>query len=361
MRGIKPLGYVLSGSAIFALLAGCSGGGRSSSPLPLSPADSVHEPASRSIDASNRRNADPTSVLLPSVHRVSRPDLSTGFADVDAATKAALIVSDSGTGDVDVFSTKGKLVATIPGFAEPQGMAGTKAGSFYVANTAASTIPLYKNDYKTVLATLSDPNEYPVDVSYEETAGIVAVTNIVSTSDGAGSVSFYAKGKTKPCVTVGSSAWHNLYFDAFDSKGNLFVDGLDTSGNGLVGEIAGGCKAKTIVTLKAGNSVAFPGPIQVTGKDDIAIEDQGNETIYTYKPPVKDSLGNPIATTLLGGANDPVAFAFTSSGEDLWAVDAGRDVLDEYAYPAGGSPIKALYDSGFVLPIGIVVTPVEPP
>jgi hypothetical protein len=356
---MKPLFRALSGSSILALLAGCSGAGTFSSAMPVSAAASLH--SSGSIDASSRRNADPTSVLLPGVNRVSRPDPFSGFADVDAAAKAALIVSDSGTGDVDVFSTKGKSVATIPGFAEPQGMAGTKAGSFYVANTAASNIPLYKNDYKTVIATLSDPNEYPVDVSYDETAGVVAVTNIVSTSDGAGSVSFYAKGKTTPCVTVGSATWRNLYFDAFDAKGNLFIDGLDSSGNDLIGEVAGGCKAKAITSLKVGNSIVYPGPIQVTDKDDIAIEDQGSKTIYTYKPPVKDSLGEPIATTPLAGASDPVAFAFTSSGKDLWTVDAGLDVLNEYAYPAGGSPIIALYDSGFVLPIGIVVTPVEVP
>jgi hypothetical protein len=361
MSWTKPLGYALSGSAILTLLAGCSGGGSSSTPTPVSPAAVMRDALSRSIGASSGRNADPTSVLLPGVERASRPDRSAGFADVDAAAKAALIVSDSGTGDVDVFSTKGKVVATITGFAEPQGMTGTKAGSFYVANTAASNIPLYRNDYKTLIATLSDPNEYPVDVSYEESAGVVAVTNIVSTSNGAGSVSFYAKGKTTPCVTIGSSAWHNLYFDAFDSKGNLFIDGLDNSGNGLVGEIAGGCSAKTITTLKLGNSVAFPGPIQVTNKDDIVIDDQGTTTIYTYKPPVKGSLGKPIATTPLGGASDPTAFAFTSSGKDLWTVDAGLDTLDEYAYPAGGSPVTGLHDLGFVLPIGIVVTPVEAP
>ncbi len=113
MRRINALGYALSGSAILALLAGCSGGGSSSSPMPASPASLMHQPPSRSIDASSRRNADPTSVVLPNVGRISRPDLSVGFADVDAAAEAAIVVSDAGTDDVYAFSPKGKLVATI--------------------------------------------------------------------------------------------------------------------------------------------------------------------------------------------------------------------------------------------------------
>ncbi len=358
MRSINPLGYALSGSAFLALLAGCSGGGSSTSPMPVSPAAMLHEPSARSIDASGRRNADPTSVLLPGVNRISKPDLSPGFADADAAVKAAVIISDGGANDVDVFSTKGKLVAQITGVSG--GLADTKAGDLYVANTDDNDILLYKNDYKTLLATLSDPNEYPSGESYDETTGIVAVTNIISTSDGPGTVSFYAKGATKPCKTIGNPAWGRVYFDAFDSKGNLFVDGFDTSGNVVVGEITGGCKATTITTLKVGNAIAFAGGVQVTKDDDVAVQDQESLAIYTYKPPVKGSLGMPIATTTFKGAGDPVGFAFTATGKNVWTADAGLSVADEYAYPAGGSPVFSI--SGSMLePISVAVTPVEVP
>jgi len=341
------------------VLAGCSGGASSSSPTPASPASLLHEPSSRSIDASSRRNADPTSVLLPSVYRPSKPDLSTGFADTDASVTAAVIVSDGGTNDVYAYSNKGKLIATVTGFSEPQGMGGTKAGSFYVADTGNSNILLYANDFKTKIATLKDPNQYPVGVSYYEKTGIVGVTNIISTSGGPGSVSFYARDKTTPCTTVSSSSWGSVYFDSFDSNGNLFIDGLDDSGHVLVGEIVGGCKATTITTLKVGNAINFPGDVQVTKTDDIAIGDQEGAAIYTYKPPVKGSLGKPIETTPLTGSGDAVTFAFTALNKYLWTADAALASSSKYDYPAGGSPITAI--TGLSEPIGVVVTPVEVP
>ena len=289
--------------------------------MPLSPAAILHEPSARSADA---------------------------------AGKAAIIVSAGG--DIYAFSPKGKVIAKIAGVSG--GLAGTKAGNFYVTNTSHNSILLYKSDYKTLLATLSDPNEFPVAVSYEETTGIVGVTNIVSTSNGPGTVSFYAEGKTTPCATVGNPTWARVYFDAFDSKGDLFVDGEDTSGKTVVGEIAGGCKAKTITLLKAGNVIAFPGPVQVTKDDDIAVGDQGG-AVYTYKPPVQDSLGAPIATTPLTGASDVMAFAFGSSGKDLWTADVGLGAADEYPYPVGGSPVFRI--TGLTGPDGIVVMPVVVP
>jgi catechol 2,3-dioxygenase-like lactoylglutathione lyase family enzyme len=292
--------------------------------MPLSPAAILHEPSARSADA---------------------------------AGKAAIIVSAGG--DIYAFSPKGKVIAKIAGVSG--GLAGTKAGNFYVTNTSHNSILLYKSDYKTLLATLSDPNEFPVAVSYEETTGIVGVTNVISTSDGPGTVSFYAKGKTTPCVTVGSPAWGRVYFDAFDSKGNLFVDGQDPSGNTLIGEITGGCKAKTITTLKVGNVITFPGGVQVAKNDDLVVDDQSGAMVYTYKPPVRGSLGAPIVTTPLTGASDPVSLVFTSTGKNLWTVDAGLDVLDEYAYPAGGSPIGSISGPPFVAPNSIAFIPVYGP
>jgi hypothetical protein len=356
MRSINPLGYALSGSAILALLAGCSGGSPSS-PTPAAPNALLHQPVSRSIDASSRRNAAPESVLRPSVVRVSKPDLSPGFVGPDAVT-AAIIVSDSGTNDVYAYSTKGKLVATLTGFSEPQGMGGTKAGSFYVANTGDSNILLYSNAFKKT-ATLKDPNQYPVGASYDEATGVVGVTNIISTSDGPGSVSFYAAGKTTPCATVSNSDWGRIYFGAFNSRGDLFIDGEDPDGNVLVGKITGECSAKSITTLSVGNTIFFPGGVQVTKQDKIVIDDQEGAAVYTYNPPVKGSLGQPVATTPLSDVSDPVTFALTNSVKDLWTADAGLAASQEFAYPAGGSAIATI--SGLTEPIGVVVTPAEVP
>ena len=152
-----------------------------------------------------------------------------------------------------------------------------------------------------------------------------------------------------------------MYFCAFDADGNLYVDGENSSGQVVIGEIAnatnGGKKFKTL--KYTGTTIGFPGGIAVTTHDKIAILDQESSTIYTFNQPVKGSLGNPIATTVLTGSSDPVTFAFTKSNKDLWGADAGNPGIAEFAYPAGGNPIKSFSEGGE--PIGVALVPAEQP
>jgi hypothetical protein len=314
----------------------------------------------RVVDATVRQNALSTSVLRPGLARVATPDLSAGFADVDAAKTGAVVVSDASNYDVYAYTTKGKLVATITGLSQPQGLASDTAGSIYIANTSASNILVYKNDYKTLLATYNDANQYPAGVGYDDTTGVVGVTNIISTAGGAGSVSFYAKGKTsKPCVTVSNANFARVYFGGFDKAGDFFVDGENSSGAVVVGVVTGQCKAKAITPLTTSNAISFPGGVEVTPTDEVAIDDQLGPAVYTYKNSIKKTLGKPVSTTPLTGASDPVTFAFTKTATDLWTADAGLVAAPEYAYPKGGSPITTITSAG--QPIGVAVTPVEIP
>jgi hypothetical protein len=357
MRCKGPLGYALSGSAVLAILAGCSGGGGSS--LPTSSSQSAI-PSSTLRSAQSVVRVNQSTSLSRLGTRLGIPDLSPGFADVDAAATGAVAVSDAEADTVVVFNTKGKVVATITGFSEPQGLDSDTSGNLYVADTVNSEIKIYKDDYKTLLSTLADSGQYPAGVAYDDTTGIVAATNIISTSGGAGSVSFYAKGKKTPCVTVSNSNFARVYFDAFDASGNLYIDGSNSSGSVVVGEITGACKAKSIAILTTKNTIEFPGGVQVTPKGDIVIDDQEGLALYTYKPPVKGSLGTPVATTPLTGAEDPVTFAFTKTATDAWTADAALLNANEYLYTKGGSPIKTDTTS-FEQPIGVAVTPVETP
>lgn len=312
----------VSGFGLLAVLSACSGGGNSAPSTPLSPA-----------------------VERPQAVRIAEPD---------AAAKASLIVSDAGTNTVDVFSTTGKLLATITGLSEPQGLSSDSAGDVYIANTAGSNVPVYKSDDKTLKSTLSDPNEYPADVDVS-TAGVVGVTNLISTSGGSGSVSFYAKDTTTPCVTVASSAWTRIYFGAFDRAGNFYIDGENSSGSVLLGIVSGGCAATSITTLKTTISIQVPGAVAVTPADKLVVSDG---TIFTFDLPQKGVLGPPIAKTKIKGAGAASAIAFTASGNDLWTISS--QAL-EYAYPTGGSPVKHVALAGLLQPIGLLVTPFAQP
>ncbi len=294
----------------------------------------------------------------PGAQRVGTPDHSVGFADPDAGSTAAVVVSDILANTVSVFSAKGKAVATITGFVEPQGLAGDKTGNIYIANTGSSNVVVYKKDYKTLVETLADVNQYPAGVSVS-TKGLVAVTNLISTSNGAGSVSIYKAGATTPCVTISDTNFAKAYFDAFDAKGDLYVDGLNSLGAFVVGEIpAASCTSQAITSLTTGNSVGFPGGIEVTKSGEVAIDDQAAGSIYTYNTPVAGSLGTPVTTTPLTGAGDAVTFSFTSTLKTVWDAD-GDGTANSFAYPAGGSPISTI--RGFQYAIGVLAIPAQIP
>lgn len=296
---------------------------------------------------------------MPGFAPTVTPDRSAGFADPDARITGEVIVADDDTNDVYVYAKDGKPVATITGFDEPQGMAADPAGNLYIADTRSSEILVYANDYKTKLRTLTDANEFPSDVSYDPTTGAIAVTNISKTGGVApGSVSLYAKNASTPCVTVGNPFFTAVYFGAYDSHGNFYVDGLGPDKNVVVGVVAGGCKATTITQLTTGNTIYFPGGVQVSAAGDVLIDDQSRTKIYTYRPPYNRSLGMPIATTPLTVASDPVTFALTHSDRAVWTANAAYGSASRISYPGGNANFGI---KGFKYPIGIVVTPVAEP
>ena len=297
---------------------------------------------------------------------LARPDLVLGgpiavhpFLDVAAmqASGTKIFVSDALNNAVDIYNTSGKQLGQITGFIEPQGLAADAKGNLYVADTANSRIQIYAPPYTGTPTTLGDPGQYPVDVAVLNNGEYVAVTNIISTSGGPGSVTLYKKGKA--VKTISSSSWARVYFNGFDAKGNLYVDGENSAGSTVVGEIAklttGG---KTLRTLTYNGTIGFPGAVVVTTASKIAIADQVAATIYTYNPPKHGSLGNPIHTTPLTGSGDAAAFAFTKNNKDLWTSDAASVDLAEFAYPAGGSPLKTFAVTGGG---GIALVPAQVP
>ncbi len=105
-------------------------------------------------------------------------------------------VSDSGTNEVYGYSQSGgSPFITISGFSEPQGMATDNIGSVYVADTENSRVQVFPAGSTTPSLTINDAGEYPAGVAV--LGNYIYVTNIISTSDGAGGlVSFNKKTGT---------------------------------------------------------------------------------------------------------------------------------------------------------------------
>jgi hypothetical protein len=355
------LEYALSATVAFAFLAGCSGGGAGA-------------PAATS--AFSQQVPQSSSVLRPGVPQLhsNRPPTAFVSNEINAKGGASIIVSDASDNVVDIFNSAGKQTAQLTGFSEPQGLALDTAGNLYVADTNNSRIQVYAAGFKGTPTTINDPGESPASVAIDS-KGNLGVTNILTTSDGAGSVSFFSNGGTL-LTTLSNANFAKVLFDAFDRKGNLYIDGTNASGAFVAGEVVGGVSGKAITLLATGNAVGFPGGVAVSSKGKIALDDQENVAIYTYNAPVKGSLGMPIATTPLTGAGDPISFAITRTNKNIWVADAARAGLtasspgpdkvlvssaDKYRYTKGGASRKDILFSHGSQPDGIVVSPDEQP
>jgi hypothetical protein len=343
----------LSAIAASAVLAGCSGAG-----MPGSRQLSSQGTTQAAGRVNNRRSA-----LAPSRLQPTRRAATPVTAFVSPAIKNAGLerfFSDYVNNAVYILGARGTRLATLTGFANPSGLATDASRNLYVANEGAANILAYAPPYTGAPTTLNDPGQFPVDVAVDG-HGNVAACNIGSPSFGSGSVTLYAAGSTNPTNTISSAALREVYFCAFDANGNLYLDGLDPTYSFFVaGEIVGGISGTSIATLTTSNTISYPGGVQVTTSGQIAFMDQGpGPAIYTYNPPISGSLGSPVATTPLAGANDPVTFAFDKGMRHVFTADAGLVSAIDYAYPAGGSPLRThkLPRSG--LPIGVATIPTE--
>ena len=202
-------------------------------------------------------------------------------------------------------------------------------------NLGLSNVIVYAKPYTSIKSTLNDAGQETEDVAVDKT-GLVGVTNYLTSALAPGSVSFFAKNSTQPCSTVKDPNWVYFFNDAFDASGNLFIDGQTVGGGTLVGEVSGGCKATSITTLSVGNTISWPGGVQVSD-GNILIGDVNKQAIYTYAPPSGGSLGSPTVVTTLAGAVAPVTFAIEENGKHVRTADvaANRLYAGLYRYPKG--------------------------
>ncbi|MFY9885777.1 MAG: hypothetical protein WAK15_13500, partial [Candidatus Cybelea sp.] len=282
------LEYVLSGIAALVILAGCSGGGAGAPAA--SSAFSQQSVGVQSMSV-GQQVSQSSSVLRPGVPELHSNLPATAFVSNEISAKggASIIVSDATDNVVDIFNVAGRQTAQLTGFSQPQGLALDTAGDLYVADTGNSRIQVYTAGFKGTPTTINDPGESPASVTIDS-KGNLGVTNILTTSGGPGSVSFFNKGGTL-LTTLSNANFAKIIFDAFDDKGDLYIDGTNASGAFVAGEVVGGVSGKAITILATGNAIGYPGGIAISSTGKIALDDQENLTIFTYNAPVKGSLG----------------------------------------------------------------------
>ncbi|HXM08084.1 MAG TPA: hypothetical protein VN936_11490, partial [Candidatus Acidoferrum sp.] len=198
------------------------------------------------------------------------------------------------------------------------------------------------------LRTLQDPGEYPASCAVSSKTGTLAVANIISTSDGPGSISLYEHAKGKPAIVRGTG---HFYFITYDEHDDIFGDGENSGYQFVLFELPSKSARIESIALK-GATIEFPGDVQYTG-NVLNIGDQDDAVIYESR--VKGTTATVTGHTPLTGAVDIVAYSIYNNR--VICPDAGSADVEVYAYPKGGNPVKVV--TGLSEPTGVVVSAVS--
>jgi hypothetical protein len=340
--------YALGAMATTSLVTGCSGAGNPQ----LAPAAGAQ--ANMPSTPVNSTLAQLTSVVSPKVKVQLRHVTGTHAIKPDCCAYAkTLFISDSGTNEVQMYDFPsntyiGQLSSPPEGFQEPQGMCSDNKGDVYLANTGEESIDEFAHD-GTYVQTLKDSGEYPVGCAFDKSTDNLAVSNIISTSDSAGSVAIYTKATGTPQIVSGGG-FQRVFFLAYAGKtGVLYLDGENASYGFAYGSLKSGSIKSITVT---GATINFPGTVNWSAQtQSMNIGDQDGAVLYQVS-----SSGKITGSTPLTGSSDIVQG--TIKGPRFVGPDAGSASVQTYAYPAGGSAQSTI--TGLSEPIGSAVSPDVP-
>jgi hypothetical protein len=337
MNTSSSVKFAIGVTSAIAIFAGCANGGGSQ----LAPSSALQQDAT----VASKVLVNERSTLVARAGAGVASDHGTSWMSPGAKNADLLYISDVGTNDVYVYSYPGgKLMGTLKGFGEPQGECADKKGDVWIANTATSQLFEYAHGGTSRIATLNDQGQYPVGCAIDD-AGDLAATNITSTTGGRGSIAWYAHGTGSPTF-IKSSSFKEIYFDGFDTAGNLFVDGWPSNfAQAQVGAIRKGSHSITSITI-TGATIRYPGGVQAYN-GVLNVGDQVDNAIFQMT-----ERGAVTGYTPLDGAADCVQG--TVDGKTFVCPDSVNAAVEFFHYPAGGSPTRVI--SGPTEPTGSAIS-----
>lgn len=202
-----------------------------------------------------------------------------------------------------------KVVRTIKsGVASPLGVVAGKDGRFYVADESGKEVLVYSAGGKKLLEKPSDGSDVPVDVAvYSDELAVANQKNLT----------FFAKGATKPTLTLTDSRVDKGTGAAFDPAGNCYFSFASNSSGARVDEFKG-CKGKP---HDLGISAGSPYGIAFDGKGNLYYTSYASQTDGVYvckgvKSCTRKYSGSPFI--------DPQYVNFSASFTDVWISDPGN-------------------------------------
>jgi hypothetical protein len=327
-----------------AILSGCTGGAMpaTASKSSLMQRTSLAPPQVRPIF--NRRIVDEPIVAPNCCARQKTLFVSDAFGG--SSFTGAIYMFDYVTG-----APLGQVATPPEGFLEVQGGCSDDDGNVYFVNTALSSIDEF-NHSGTYVATLADPGQYPGACSYDRTTGNLAVSNIIDSSGGPGSISIFHGGVLQHTyyppnmTTVTSIAYQG-------STGTLWLTGANASGFQFDSFKNGTFK---IVGIH-GVSIGFGGTLAWSGKTKyLNLGDQDTFSSPTfYEIDDSGNVRGSVVLTCTQTSDICDIVQATIKGPGLVGPDAILLSANRFAYPAGGPPTLN-YPAPYVQPIGSAVS-----
>lgn len=268
-------------------------------------------------------------------------------------------VSNIVTNDIYVYTyPRLALVGTLAGFfSHPQGECADKAGDVWIASTNRQQLLEFAHGGLDPIATLKETGYFPVGCSVSPTSGDLAVVNLKSNYGGPGSISIFKNASGNPTVFAYPDDIYLVYFDGYDSHGNLFFDGFDDSLTFQIAEI----KDSNVTGLTlSGATINFPGAVVARGQS-VNVEEQESPTggSVMYQTTLSGTTLTVNAAAQFQNANDCAGTSLFGGKKSLKAIcpnnDGSASTVNVYKYSRGGMPTKSVTTPSS--PVGSVVSP----
>lgn len=317
--------------------------GRSHSILPILPLGAAALAAMLAGCAGTGSVSQGTSVVPFANHPASaQPGSRKSWINPALRSKSLLYISDFFEGDILVYTYPDLTFAgELTGFRYPEGECADGAGNVWITSEASTgNVAEYAHGGTSPiqLITVPPPSGEALACAINRKTGDLAV------SGGAGDQIFIYHNATGAPTTYADSNFGFTEYLGYDNHGNLFVDGGGASGGFHYAELPAGGSSLEDLTLS--ETPSAPGNVQWDGQY-VAVGDETN-TIYRTK-------GQTVISTLTLSTLCLSQFYIMPSKRRIIAPDLCRATADIYAYPAGGSPIRAI-TGGLESPDGAVLS-----
>jgi hypothetical protein len=250
--------------------------------------------------------------------------------------KALVYVTDGSDDDAYILTyPKGKLVGTLTGLNDPNGMCADSKGDVYITENYGQQVLEYAHGGAAPIATLNDPGWQPNGCSVDPSSGDVAVANIVTTYFGEGSLAIYPKGSSSASYYTPPGSWFSVNAVGYDNKGNVMIagsDGFEGGQNFETGELPNGSSGIENTTLSNESSFGNPGNVQWDGKY-ITFADANTGIVYRYT--FSGTTGTEVSSTQVSGCCSGQVWYSTINGKVLLEGQGSAEAY-AYKYPAGG-------------------------